>query len=200
MNTHQTGSKFHFFRSLVLAAVLLAGLLSGCGSTPAADQAEGPRDDCGPIEPSEADVDKALAFGREAFDSTQWVKSYTVDPYKVTLTRRNDTVQAIAYTEYLIFTCGYTQEDMNNYFNDEGFSIIFADYESYALDNFCEAGGLSLYEYSLVEEGTPFMAHYWVKQDTDTRILVYMLVFPQSNPGMMDEYSQKIFPSLSSCP
>lgn len=193
-------SKPRFFWTLILAAVLWAGLLSGCGSTPGGVTDEGPRDECGPYEPSDADVEKILTFGRESFDSTQWVKSYTVEPYKITLTRRNDPIQAIAYSEYLIFTCGYTQDDMNNYFNDEGFSIIFSDYESYSLGNFCETSGLSLYEYNLVDEGAPFQARYWVKQDTDTRILVYMLVFPEASSGALDQYSQKIFPSLSACP
>lgn len=200
MKTPRNGWKPRFFHTLVLAAVLLAGLLSGCGSAPGADTAEGPRDDCGLYEPSAADVEKMLTFGLDAFNSNDWVKSYSVEPYKITLTRRNDTAQAIAYSEYLIFTCGYTQEDMNNYFNDEGFGIIFADYESYALGNFCEKSGVSLYEYDLVDEGTPFKARYWVKQDTDTRILVYMLVFPEATPGVLDEYSQKIFPNMASCP
>ncbi|MBI5297771.1 MAG: hypothetical protein HY869_20020 [Chloroflexi bacterium] len=200
MKTPRNGWKPRFFHTLVLAAVLLAGLLSGCGSAPSAGAAEGPRDECGLYEPSAADVEKTLTFGLDAFNANDWVKSYSVEPYKITLTRRNDTAQAIAYSEYLIFTCGYTQEDMNNYFNDEGFSIIFADYESYALGNFCEKSGVSLYEYDLVDEGTPFKARYWVKQDTDTRILVYMLVFPEATPGVLDEFSKKIFPSLAACP
>jgi hypothetical protein len=181
--------------------LLVAGILSGCAaSTSTPDQSAGPSDDCGPYEPSEADVKKMLSFGGDAFQSTDWVKSYTVEPYKITLTRRNDPAQAIAYSEYLIFTCGYGQDDMNSYFNDEGFNIIFADYESHTLGNFCEQTGLSLYEYDLVDEGTPFKARYWVKQDTDTRILVYMLVFPEATPGVLDEYSKKVFPSLDTCP
>ena len=189
-----------FSWTLLLAAVFLAALLASCESAPKADQAQGPSDACGPYEPTDADVQKLLTYGRAAFTSPDWVKSYTVDPYKMTLTRRNDAIQAIAYSEYLIFTCGYTQDDLNNYFNDEGFNIIFNDYEAHTLTKFCEQGGATLYEYDLVDEGNNFTARYWVKQDTNTRILVYMLVFPQADSAGLNEYSQKLFPSLTTCP
>jgi hypothetical protein len=188
------------FWTLALVAVLLAGLLSACDMPSKTAQPTGPSDQCGPYEPTEADVKKMLQWGADAFTSTDWVKNYAVDPYKVTLTRRNDVLQSIAYSEYLVFTCGYTQDDLNKYFNDEGFNIIFTDYESHSMTKFCEQSGLTLYEYDLVNEGNNFKARYWVKQDDEKHILVYMLVFPQSNPGVLDEYSQKIFPSLTTCP
>jgi hypothetical protein len=184
----------------LLIAALLTGILSACGTAQQADQAQGPSDACGPYEPTDADVQKMLAYGREAFASPGWVKNYTVEPYKITLTRRNDAIQAIAYSEYLIFTCGYTQSDLNNYFNDEGFNIIFNDYEAHVLTKFCEQSGTPLYEYDLLDEGNNFKARYWVKQDTNTRILVYMLVFPQADAGGLNEHSQKLFPTLSACP
>ena len=187
-----------FWTSLLLAA-LFAFFLAGCDLPLSAAQAAGPSDDCGPIEPTEADVQKMLSFGREAFTSTDWQKTYTVAPYKITLTRTDAVEQALAYSEYLIYTCGYGQPEMDKYFNDEGFNVIFADYESHTLSNFCEIKNLALYEYDLVDNSQPFKARYWVKQDNDTRILVYMLVFPQTSSATLDEYSQKIFPDLAVC-
>lgn len=189
-----------FFWTLALLALLLAGILSACEIPATTAQPTGPTDECGPYEPTDADVQKVLKFGGDAFSSADWVKNYSVDPYKVALTRRNDLLQSIAYSEYLIFTCGFTQNDLNGYFNDEGFNIIFADYESHTLANFCEEKGLALYEYDLMDEGGSFKARYWVKQEDDIHIFVYMLVFPETNPTAMNEYSEKIYPNLASCP
>ncbi|MBI3173757.1 MAG: hypothetical protein HYZ25_08560 [Chloroflexi bacterium] len=188
------------FWTSLLVAVLLAGVLAACSPTPTVDQAQVPHDSCGPIEPTDAEVKKVLTFGEGLFNSADWVKSYTVDPYKVTLTRRNDAVQAIAYSEYLIFTCGYSQTDLGNYFNDEGFNIIFSDYESHTLAKFCEQSGTSLYEYDLVDSNINYKARYWVKQEDEKHIFVYMLVFPQSDPGSLDTFSKQLFPLLTTCP
>ena len=187
-----------FWTSVLLAAIF-AFVLAGCELPSSATQVAGPSDDCGPIEPTDADIQKVLSFGREAFTSTDWHKTYTGAPYKITLTRTNDPEQALAYSEYLIYTCGYGQSDMDSYFNDAGFNVIFADYESHTLSNFCEIKNLALYEYDLVDSSQSFKARYWVKQDTDTRILVYMLVFPQASTASLDKYSQTIFPDLTAC-
>ena len=188
------------FWTSLLVAVFLAGVLAACSPTPTVDQAQVPHDSCGPIEPTDADIKKVLTFGEGLFNSADWVKSYTVDPYKVTLTRRNDTAQAIAYSEYLIFTCGYSQTDLGNYFNDEGFNIIFSDYESHTLAKFCEQSGTSLYEYDLVDSNINYKARYWVKQEDEKHIFVYMLVFPQSNPDALEKFSKQLFPLLTTCP
>jgi len=188
------------FWTSLLVAVFLAGVLAACSPTPTVDQAQVPHDSCGPIEPTDADIKKVLTFGEGLFNSADWVKSYTVDPYKVTLTRRNDTAQAIVYSEYLIFTCGYSQTDLGNYFNDEGFNIIFSDYESHTLAKFCEQSGTSLYEYDLVDSNINYKARYWVKQEDEKHIFVYMLVFPQSNPDALEKFSKQLFPLLTTCP
>jgi len=188
------------FWTLLLVAVLLAGVLAACGSAPTADQAQVPHDNCGPIEPTDVEVKKMLTFGAGLFNSADWVKSYSVDPYKITLTRRNDAIQAIAYSEYLIFTCGYTQTDLGNYFNDQGFNVIFTEYESHTLAKFCEQNGISLYEYDLVDSGNKYQARYWVKQEDAKHIFVYMLVFLQSDPGTLDTFSKQLFPLLTTCP
>lgn len=187
-----------FSRTLGLLAVMLTLLLAACAPA-SADGAEGPRDECGLIEPSDSDVEYALSFGRQAFTSTDWVKSYTVEPYKISLTRKNEVLGAVSYLEYLIFNCGYGQTELDNYFNDESFNIIFADYESHALTDFCEAKSLALYEYALLDEGIEYSARYWVKQATDTRLLVMMLVFPRASPDVLDQYSRQVMPDLTGC-
>jgi hypothetical protein len=185
-------------RMLLLSAAALTFLLAAC--TPATgEQAAGPRDECGLIEPTSGDVDYALSFGQQAYPTADWIKSYTVEPYKISLTRTNGSLTGVAYLEYLIFNCGYGQTELNNYFNDESFNIIFGDYESHALTNFCEVEDLALYEYDLVEDGIGFHARYWAKQASDTRLLVMLLVFPTDTPNILDQYSQELFPEFPSC-
>lgn len=185
-------------RTLILPAVMLAFFLAACAPA-SADQAEGPRDECGLIEPTASDVDYALEFGRQAFLSEDWIKSYTVEPYKISLTRKNEVLGAVSYLEYLIFNCGYGQTELDNYFNDESFNIIFGDYESHLLTDFCEEKSLALYEYALVDEGVEFSARYWVKQASDTRLLVVMLVFPRVSPDVLDQYSRQVMPDFTGC-
>lgn len=170
-------------------------LISAC--TPAAQT--GPRDQCGFIEPTQDDVNKILSFGQDAFSSTNWIKSYTVEPYKITLSRHNDVEQAVAYTEYLIYTCGYGQTEMDQYFNDEGFNIVFEGYESHAMAAFCEVTNLALYRFDLVDEGIEYTANYWVEQTDDYHVLVMMIVFPRSSTGLIDNYSTQLFPQLKIC-
>ncbi|HEY2980405.1 MAG TPA: hypothetical protein VGJ22_04420 [Anaerolineales bacterium] len=44
--------------------------------------------------------------------------------------------------------------------------------------------------------GVPY-ARYWVKQAAETRLLVYMLVFPKSNPDALENYSRLTFPDFT---
>lgn len=183
---------------LLIALSLVFSALSGCA--PQVDTAyEGPTDECGPIEPAEEDIRFALSIGQDLFSKPEWVKSYTVEPYKVSLTRRNDTEAGIAYAEYLMYNCGYGQAELDEYFSEASFAIVFGNYESHAQTNFCEEGNLALYEYDLVDEEYPYAARYWVKQQSDTRLLIVMLVFPRENPSLMDAYATRLFPDLSSC-
>lgn len=184
---------------LILLVVLLTLILAACVPASGTAQGEGPRDECGFIEPSLKDLEKVISFGKPAFASENWVKNYTVEPYKITLTRQNDTDAAIAYTEYLIYTCGYGQDELVQYFNDESFNTVFEEYESHTLADFCEQTDLALYKFDLLNEGTEYIAHYWVKQEDDTHILVMMLVFPKTGTTLLEEYSQKLFPELTTC-
>jgi hypothetical protein len=184
-------------RRLILTTAAAAALLAACG--PAVGAVEGPRDECGLIEPTAVDIEYVLSFGSQTFAADDWIKRYTVEPYRVSLTRNNDTLGALAFFEYLIYNCGYGQADLDSYFNAANFDIVFSEYESYADAGFCEIENLALYEYDLVENGIRYAARYWVKQVSDTRVLVLMLVFPAAAPDALDQYSRAIFPGLTHC-
>ncbi len=184
------------FTFLILLSMITTVFLAACA--PAA--ASGPRDDCGLIEPTDQDVSKILSFGEDLFASEKWIRSYTVEPYKITLTRKNETDLAVAYTEYLIYTCGYGQQELDDYFSEEGFNIVFEGYESHVRSAFCEVpNDIALYKFDLVDEGIEYTANYWVEQTDDNHLLVEMLVFPRTSAGQLDEYSKKLFPKLTTC-
>lgn len=183
--------------ALALGLVAVLALAASCA--PGSLAYTGPTDECGPIEPSQQDVRFALEFGAAPFNQPDWVKNYTVDPYRITLTRTNDRENAVAYLEYLMYNCGYGQDELDEYFSDEGFGVVFANYESYNLYNFCEAGNLALYEYALENADESYAARYWVQQSTDTRLLIFMLVFPVDRMFVMNGYASQLFPDLVAC-
>jgi hypothetical protein len=200
MILHLWGSRPRFFFSFIVLLVMAGIFLAACAPDVIPAQDQGPRDDCGLIEPTQDDIDKILSFGGDLFKSENWVRSYSVEPYKITLTRHNEVDLAVTYIEYLVYTCGYGQPELDEYFNDEGFSIVFQGYESYNLASFCEAPDLALYEFDLVDEDADYISHYWVEQTDDTHVLVVMLVFPKESTAQLDEYSKRLFPALTSCP
>ena len=188
-------------RTLTLALGLACALVLAAGCAPGGLIYTGPTDECGPIEPSSQDVRFALEFGQTPFNQPDWTKSYTVEPYRITLTRQNNREGAIAYLEYLMYNCGYGQAELDEYFSEEGFAIVFANYEDYHLYNFCENENqdLALYEYELEDAGDVYAARYWVQQVSDTRLLVYLLVFPDDRMFVMNGYARELFPELIAC-
>lgn len=164
------------------------------------NKSSGPVDECGPYEPTDEDVKRTLTLGAGLFDSPDWEKQYSVEPYKVTVIRQNNVDAVLALAENLIFTCGYGQNELNDLFSGENLNLIFSDYTTLVISNFCEKpDDIALYELDLTLDGVDYVSRFWVKQDSDTRLLTMRLVFPKSNSTTLDEYSRKVFPEFSSC-
>jgi hypothetical protein len=151
--------------------------------------------------PTKTDVERALSFTGNTFDTAEWSRSYTVnDQNRVAVTWLNNTQGALAYLEALIFPCGYEEPDIDNYFSGENWKIIFQYYESYKLINSCKGDdGLRLYQFAAQAQGIAYEIRYWVRNDTNNRLISLMLTFPASNPMLMDSYARRIFPTLVSC-
>jgi hypothetical protein len=60
--------------------------------------------------------------------------------------------------------------------------------------------GLRLYEFETQNQGFEYGVRYWVKSDTDTRVISAMIVFPSESKLLLDEYSSMLFPGYSTCP
>lgn len=188
------------FSAVILIAVVATTVIIDWPAPSGSSQSGVPTDECGPIEPSDKDVKIVLSFGKNAFSSPDWIKSYTVEPHRVSLARHNDIEGSVEQTDLQMFNCGYSQADLDSYFSEENLGIMFASYDEHTQANFCEITKLALYEFDLTYQGSEYSARLWAKQESDTRLLTVRLVFPKSNPALLNDYSQKLFPALTSCP
>lgn len=156
---------------------------------------------CIPPSPTQRDIDYALAYTHEIFNTSDWQKSYDAAENRVAVTWQNSPLGAVVYLEALIFPCGYEEPDLNQYFSDENWKAVFANYESYELITECKRDdGLRLYEFETQNQGFEYSIKYWVENDTDTRVIVTMIVFPLETKSLLDEYSSMLFPDYSTCP
>ncbi|CAG0952506.1 hypothetical protein ANAEL_00144 [Anaerolineales bacterium] len=152
-------------------------------------------------EPTQKDIDRVLSFTEGTFDVAEWERSYTVAENRVSVTWLNNPSGAIAYLEAIIFPCGYEEPDLNNYYSDENWKTIFQYYENYELVDECKRDdGLRLYEFKTQNQGFEYGVKYWVKNDTDTRVISMMIVFPLELNAMMGDYSTRLFPTYPNCP
>jgi hypothetical protein len=156
---------------------------------------------CISSEPTQNDIDRALSYTGDTFDMPEWEQSYTVNDTNVSVLWQNVPQSALVYLETRIKPCGYEEPDLNKEFSDENWKAVFANYESYELIDECKNNdGLRLYEFKTQNQGLEYEINYWVENDTDTRVIVTMIVFPLETKLLLDEYSSMLFPDYSTCP
>jgi hypothetical protein len=203
----------------VLFSILTLLILSACGLSNASDSptvvptiqtkptlipltetiGETEESACISTEPTQEDIDQALEFTGKLFENEQWEQSYTVMDSRVAVTWLH-VDGFLAYLEALIYPCGYEELDVDNYFSEENWEIILENYESYTIEAECRNdSGLRLYELFVVAGEIEYEMRYWAVNDTDTRVITFMLVFPLGFENMMDQYAYSIFPTLDTC-
>lgn len=156
---------------------------------------------CISAQPTQNDIDRALSYSGGIFDEAEWDKSYTVSENRVSVTWLNNPQGAVVYLEVLIFPCSYEEPDLNNYYSDENWKTIFQNYEGYEMVDECKTNaGLRLYEFKTQNLGFDYGVKYWVENDTDTRVISTMIVFPIESKSMLDDYASRFFPTYKSCP
>lgn len=163
-------------------------------------QADAPTPVCISFEPTRADIDRALSFTGKLFDTQDWQRTYTVATDKVSATWYSESFTSLAYLEALIFPCGYEELDLDAYFNVDTWLIIFGNYESYEYVDECRLdSGVRLYQFITVDQGFEYDVHYWVVNDTATRVISMMLVMPIESQDLIEEYSYSLFPQIPNC-
>jgi len=156
---------------------------------------------CISSQPAQADIDRALEFTGNLLDRLDWQKSYTVADGRVSVTWFSEALASVAFLEALIFPCGYEDPDLDFYFSEENWEIVFGNYESYRMLNECRLDdGTRLYQFRTVENGFSYDVRYWTVNDSDTRVIAMMFVFPVETPETAEEYAYSLFPQLINCP
>jgi len=152
-------------------------------------------------EPTQEDIDRALAYTNDMFSAPDWEQTYSVSENKVAVTWQNIAQGAVVYLEALIFPCSYEEPDLNKYYSDENWKAIFANYESYESIAECKSDtGFRLYQFKTQNQGFEYRINYWVENDTDTRVISTMIVFPVGSESLVSDYSLRLFPDLPNCP
>ena len=174
-------------------------------STPTTAVTENPLSTVTPVcissEPTQRDIDRALAYTGSTLSTPDWQQSYTINEAAVAVLWQNVPQSALVYLEARIKPCGYEEPDLNKEFSDENWKAVFANYESYELVDECKNNdGLRLYEFKTQNQGLEYGIKYWVENDTDTRVIVTMIVFPLESKLLLNEYSSMLFPGYSTCP
>ena len=150
--------------------------------------------------PMQADIDRALAFSGKLFETGDWERTYTVTNDVVQVSWYSALIPAIVNLELHIFPCGYEEPDLNTFFNTDGWNIIFGNYQSYQYVTECRNNnGLRLYEFIAVDQGVEYNVRYWSVNDTNNRIITFMIVLPIQSPDLMEQYSYSLFHALQSC-
>ncbi|MBI2330928.1 MAG: hypothetical protein HYU84_01905 [Chloroflexi bacterium] len=151
-------------------------------------------------EPSQDDIDRALSFTGQVFQQEDWEQSHTVSEDRVSVSWLSNSQGAVAFLEALIFPCGYEEPDLNAYFADENWTNVFANYQSYELQIECRSDvGLRLYKFSAVSEDVPYIARYWVMNDTNNRVITFMILMAGESFAGIDPIGYSLFPQLSNC-
>ncbi len=153
-------------------------------------------------DPTQRDVDYSLAFTGDTFKSKEWQRSYTVKSMRASVSWMNDGTGSLAYLDYMIFSCGYTQKDIDRYFSAENFrDVFFVGYQNLQRVTTCTQAedDLTLHEFTAEHLGEKYLIRDWIKLDTPTRVVDLVLVFPLTSKTQLDIYARQIFPDLSTC-
>jgi hypothetical protein len=173
-------------------------------STPKIESTDTPLPTTTPVcispEPTQNDIDRALTYTSDIFSAPDWEQSQAVSENTVAVTWQNIVQGAVVYLEVRIKPCGYEEPDLNKDFSDDNWKAIFANYESYDTVAQCKMdSGIRLYQFKTYNQGFEYRINYWAQNDTDTRIVVTMIVFPSESQQLLDDYSIRLFPTLPNC-
>jgi hypothetical protein len=155
--------------------------------------------ECGSPEPTDADVTYALSLGKGLFDEGDWERSYSVSHQRVSVTWTSVQNNAVVFADYLIFECGFEDDILTSYFNDELFQVILSNYDSYRLADTCSEQGVKLWEFDANDQGRDYSFWFWAQPQPPTRVLSIVLVFPADQPALLAQYAGKFFPQLPAC-
>jgi hypothetical protein len=64
----------------------------------------------------------------------------------------------------------------------------------------CEfESGTTLRLFDVEDDGNEYWMRYWTRQETETRVLAFFLVFPKTSGVDLEEYSERFDPEATTC-
>lgn len=154
---------------------------------------------CPNPQPSQDYINSALQHDKEYFNVPGWKSSYTVIEYRVSVTWKNDDLNAVANVDHVIF-CEATSARLDQYYTPDVLDIIFQNYDSHEMQKDCRyKDNLRLYELKVKSKELDYDARFWVELVDGDHTRETLLVFPVDDRISMDSYSQKLMPDLSAC-
>jgi hypothetical protein len=153
-----------------------------------------------PITPAtEADFEQSAAIGEGVFDEDLWRFETMEHQALISVGWFRDDIVAFAHSQYLMYNCGYTDDELAEFYGAENMEVMLGGYDTWEQTASCKAGDIELREYNLTLDGGDYISRFWIEPLSDTRVRDMRLDFPADQGDEMDEYAQKLYPQLASC-
>lgn len=148
---------------------------------------------------SRREIYTALSYGDDIFEPETWRASAREESAKTVALWESDDHGAIGYLEYLHFEGGLNEEVIKNTFNDNWFDISFQNYASWEEVAECQFDGTTLFEFDMLNNDIEYRMRYWIRAETETRLITFFLVFPTEQMEALDDYSTRFDPVGTTC-
>ena len=152
---------------------------------------------CAP--PDQSDLQVAAAFEGNLLPSPAWMLSATSTESMTRFTWNNSAYGSVAMLELLHYDCGYTDDDIDAFYNEGVWDTLFASYESWEETGVCLVGRLRLHEFAATYAGSNYTIRYWIDPISDQRVAAFMLVYPEWGLDELDVIAGQLQPDLPSC-
>jgi hypothetical protein len=176
--------------------LVLIPLLIGCGP---ASSSTVVGTTCDSLQPTTADVQYVLNFGKDLLTNEVWSRSYTVQEQEAIVFWRHRSIASLSEISMLLFCDGNGTADLELYFNKDTLQEKFFDYDAVEVVASCRNEDVILYRLDAVEEGVAYTIHQWLQPMNTTRLLSVVVVFPKEETALLEKYSQSFFPNLPAC-
>lgn len=149
--------------------------------------------------PQEREIYTVLRYGDAAFEPGIWLASANEQPNRTNATWRADSLNAVAYIDYLHFDNPVNADSLDQFFSDQWFKGTFSSYQAWRRNVTCKLGDVTLHEFNVENQNAKFGMRYWIKPINPNRVLTLFVVFPIDDSRNLDKYSQLLFPDASTC-
>ncbi len=183
-------------KKLIYLFVLIP-LLIGCGPG-TSSTAVGST--CDSLQPTTADVQYVLNFGKDLLTNAVWSRSYTVQEGEAIVSWTHRSIASLSEISMVLFCDENGTADLELYYNNDTLKEKFSNYDAVEVAASCSNEDIILYKLDVVEEGYAYTIHQWLQPMNTTRLLSVVLVFPTEENALLDKYSQSFFPALPACP